>query len=187
VTASLEAFGIEPLLTAESVLADRRVLVDHRGTGVPRPDDVELLRTTLAHDGPETPQGMVYVSRAADSRALHEEVEVERWLEGMGYAVLRGDSIPPWADQIRLFRDAGIVVGPHGAGLSNMIFCRPGTLIVELLSAGGDRPSCFELLAETCGHRYRGVMVGTEQHPLGDAALAVAGIAQVLRGSAPRR
>jgi capsular polysaccharide biosynthesis protein len=36
--------------------------------------------------------------------------------------------------QISAFRNARIVLGPHGAGLTNLTFCRPGTVCIELLS-----------------------------------------------------
>jgi len=35
-------------------------------------------------------------------------------------------------DQIRLFEEARIVVGPHGGGFTNIAFCRPGTRVIEL-------------------------------------------------------
>ncbi len=36
------------------------------------------------------------------------------------------------ADQVSLFRNAEVIVAPHGAGLANLIFCRPGTRVFEL-------------------------------------------------------
>ena len=35
-------------------------------------------------------------------------------------------------EQVKLFRFADGVVGPHGAGLTNIVFSRPGTVVVEL-------------------------------------------------------
>ncbi len=35
-------------------------------------------------------------------------------------------------EQARLFHDAEIVIAPHGAALANLVFCRPGTHILEL-------------------------------------------------------
>lgn len=38
-------------------------------------------------------------------------------------------------EQIDLFDAAEIVVAPHGAGLTNLVFCRPGTKVVEMFAA----------------------------------------------------
>ena len=37
-------------------------------------------------------------------------------------------------DQINLFKNASHIIGLHGAGFSNCIFCKPETLILELQS-----------------------------------------------------
>jgi capsular polysaccharide biosynthesis protein len=37
-------------------------------------------------------------------------------------------------EQVQLFRDAEFVVSPHGAGLTNLVFCRQGSSIIELFS-----------------------------------------------------
>ena len=44
-------------------------------------------------------------------------------------------------EQATQFWRAAIVVGPYGAGLSNMIFCQQGTPVVEFLVGGGSRSS----------------------------------------------
>ena len=31
-----------------------------------------------------------------------------------------------------LFRDAEIIIAPHGGGLANLVFCAPGTKVIEL-------------------------------------------------------
>ena len=36
------------------------------------------------------------------------------------------------ADQIAVFRHADIIVGPHGAGMSNVVFGKPGAVAFEL-------------------------------------------------------
>ena len=44
------------------------------------------------------------------------------------------------ADQITLFQGAEFIIGPHGAGLSNLLFCAPGTKVIEFMPAVEMRP-----------------------------------------------
>ncbi len=36
------------------------------------------------------------------------------------------------AEQIRLMGETAVLLAPHGAGLTNMMFCAPGTQVVEI-------------------------------------------------------
>jgi hypothetical protein len=36
-----------------------------------------------------------------------------------------------FSDQAAAFREASIIIAPHGGGLTNMLFCEPGTAIIE--------------------------------------------------------
>jgi prepilin-type processing-associated H-X9-DG protein len=40
-------------------------------------------------------------------------------------------------DQIQYFKNAKLVIGIHGGGLANILFCRPKTILLEV-SGGGD-------------------------------------------------
>ena len=55
-----------------------------------------------------------------------------------------------------MFQRAVLILGPHGAGLSNMLYSQPGTFILEGLC----RPVnlCYRNLAKMLGHRYVGLM-----------------------------
>lgn len=61
---------------------------------------------------------------------------------------------------IRLFSIATIVVGVHGAGLQNQMFCKPGTSIVEI----GDGPDIYQKQANVFGHKYHLVFVKGLSH-----------------------
>ena len=37
------------------------------------------------------------------------------------------------AEQAQLFQSAAIVVAPHGAGLTNLVFCEPHTKVLEII------------------------------------------------------
>ena len=51
------------------------------------------------------------------------------------------------ADQILLFQSAEFIIGPHGAGLANLLFCEPGTKVIELMPCVEVRPF-FWLISE---------------------------------------
>ena len=57
------------------------------------------------------------------------------------------------AEQIRLFRDASLIIGPHGAGFTNLLWCAPRTKIIELFH-GGYHPPYYYYLATMLGQSY---------------------------------
>jgi hypothetical protein len=74
----------------------------------------------------------IYISRSdASYRKVKNEYQVTALLAYFGFrnVVLKGMSV---ADQARLFYSADVIVSAHGAGLANLVFCRPGTKVVEL-------------------------------------------------------
>lgn len=77
-----------------------------------------------------TPGRAIFLTRKnAYERHLRWEDELLGtlpWLERIDPAGLEP------TDQIKLFASADLIVAPHGAGLSNVVFCRPGTRVVEL-------------------------------------------------------
>lgn len=54
-------------------------------------------------------------------------------------------------EQVHLFAHASLVLGIHGAGLSNIVFSKPGTPIFELQKPGLD---CYRELSHRLGHHY---------------------------------
>jgi hypothetical protein len=56
-------------------------------------------------------------------------------------------------DQIALFRNARLIIGPHGAGLCNIVFCRPGAVLYELFPSHWVNP-CMNQLAQARGLNY---------------------------------
>lgn len=75
----------------------------------------------------------VYIDRRGSrSCRLHNEAELIDALARLGFVPVRLEALS-LADQIRLFRQAEAIVAPHGSGLTNLGFARPGCLVVELL------------------------------------------------------
>ena len=103
-------------------------------------------------DGPKR----VYISRRqSQRRRLTNEVELERELMGLGFVCLQTEHLTV-TQQAEAFRHADCVVAPHGAGLTNQIFCPAGLGLVELRQPKNATP-CYQNLAAACGHRYASV------------------------------
>jgi hypothetical protein len=110
----------------------------------------EILEAVLTESEPGG-GGNVYVSRAnAIERRILNEDEVMDVLSNYGFEryCLEARSL---TENVRLFNRADIVVGPHGAGLTDIIFTEDCTLL-ELFGEKVKEP--YELLADTLGVEY---------------------------------
>jgi hypothetical protein len=101
----------------------------------------------------------LYVSRAdvTDRQVRNEDALMETLNDYDFERIIPGEQ--SFAEQVRLFADAEIVLGPHGAGLTNMIFATEAVL-VELF--GSYRNACFFVLAKGMGHNYACVTCQSE-------------------------
>ena len=103
---------------------------------------------------------VVLIKRTKKRRLIQQsqiETLVRQLADSYGYRyVLFSDNPTPSTEETMLiFYRARFVIAPHGAGLSNVLFSRPGTYILEI--ACGDRPMCFLTTAYQLGHRYFGL------------------------------
>jgi hypothetical protein len=58
-------------------------------------------------------------------------------------------------DHIKVWQKARIVIAPHGAGLFNVMWCKPGTAVIEIgFKVGGPLPEMYFEMASHCGHPY---------------------------------
>ncbi|MFB2983283.1 DUF563 domain-containing protein [Microseira sp. BLCC-F43] len=73
----------------------------------------------------------IYVSRSQSSRKIVNEAEILQILTKYDFEVIHCEKMT-LAEQIILFSEAEIVLGSHGAGMYNQIFCNSGTSIVEI-------------------------------------------------------
>lgn len=94
----------------------------------------------------------LYVARS--QRGIANDAEVWAALKARGFVRLEPAT---WEDNVRAFASAELIVGPHGAGLSNVVFSPPGAQLIELLP--GDRPfPYFYTAAAAAGLSYRALL-----------------------------
>lgn len=101
----------------------------------------------------------LYISRrqAPGGRRILNEAHVRQVLEARGFEVCLLETLDIEA-QIALFYDAELVVAPHGAGLTNVLFADAIDL-VELHPAREIMPHYY-FMARALGHRYHALCAG---------------------------
>jgi capsular polysaccharide biosynthesis protein len=112
----------------------------------------------------------IYVSRkSAATRQLVNEEELLSMLESEFefHPILNEDYTI--IDQVAIYRDADIVIGPHGAGLTNTLFAESPSLLAEMFSQV--QQPFYQTLAQAMGIRYLGVP-GTPARPDNDPTRA---------------
>jgi hypothetical protein len=72
----------------------------------------------------------LYIARAG-TRRIANAPELEPFLEKQGFSTHTLDDLS-FAQQVDLFARAEWVIAPHGAELGNLLFCQPGTKVLEL-------------------------------------------------------
>jgi hypothetical protein len=97
---------------------------------------------------------LLYLSRGdADMRKIVNEAELVPLLKNLGFTILHASKLP-LVDQIEAFRQAKVVLSAHGAGLTNILFCRPGTTLIEIFPEGGVHGSAFTRLSSHLDFNY---------------------------------
>jgi capsular polysaccharide biosynthesis protein len=157
---TLEALGIPVSRvlgsdTTPDLTAERLVVPSLPGmSGNPPGWACQFLRSSFLPGVQDRPAARIYVSRAsAGSRRVLNEPEILPVLERAGFEKVELERLP-FAAQVELFANAEAVVAPHGAGLSNLVFSRPGTRVVELFSPAYVNV-CYWALGEQVGAEYR--------------------------------
>ncbi|MCT7975657.1 tetratricopeptide repeat protein [Laspinema olomoucense] len=99
----------------------------------------------------------IYIRRStARNRRLINEEEVIEFLAQFGFEPIEPESLS-FAEQIAVFSQTKIIVAPHGSGLTNLVFCRPGTQAIELVSPHYVRPY-YAVICQLLGFSHYALM-----------------------------
>lgn len=118
---------------------------------VPRIDDVNKVRLFFEELIPARLQARnlkLYVSRRFSTRSMKGEDEIESFFSGIGFEILHLEGMS-WSEVLSKFRSAKIIVGPHGAGLSHVIFADLNVVLVEIFDYRMKYNWFFAALTET--------------------------------------
>ena len=108
----------------------------------------------------------VYIDRSdktsdrSPQRSITNEDEVKKYLLKNNFTPVKLHDIK-FSDQVELFYNAECIAGLHGGGFANLVFCKPGTKVVELRSSNAGTP--IENLAKKNDLNYNSIIVETKQ------------------------
>lgn len=134
-------------------------------------DGMAYLRTRMlaALPGPAARRGgrLIVRRRSNTRRVLNEDALSDMLVREWGFEELHPETLS-FAEQVRRFHAAEVIVGAQGSAMSNCVFCAPGTVVVSLCSSfAANFPSWAHAL-EQLGVRHC-FLVGEAQegsHPL---------------------
>lgn len=96
----------------------------------------ESNRARASSHAPATSATAIYLTRdrtqSFSDRSIENELELIAALEKKGFCIVTPEALS-YADQIELFKNASTIVGPHGSAFANLIWCRPGTRVIDLM------------------------------------------------------
>ena len=135
----LEMLDLDPEAVVDTgasvgLRADEVIVSNTQPRWVPSPSAIAALRRHLLGPPPRSSgKRRIYLPRAK-TRRVKNEGEVLRLLAAHGFETI-DDRPRSVQEQIDLFRGASMIVAPHGSSLANLVWCDPGSQMVELFSA----------------------------------------------------
>ena len=129
------------------------------------PVAAELRRRLHRHAAPAGSATRLYIDRTAPRRPLENRAEVLALMEAYGFRIYDPSEHD---DQPADFAAADVIVGAHGAGLANLVFCQPGTRVLELMPTDQMHPY-YHTLSWAAGLDYSVLPCrSAEERPPGD-------------------
>jgi hypothetical protein len=169
-----ESFRMLGLLERVRETSERHLIVEDyyfssptSMTGCTNPYAIQWLRNQylplMSHV--ETPKKF-FIQRKGKTRGIINQEEVSHHYRTKGWAVVNLEELD-FCEQIALFHNAEEIVGEHGAGFTNLIWCRPGCRVTELC-ADNFLNGCYEgiSLCLKLHHSYKLYKGGSENQIL---------------------
>jgi hypothetical protein len=141
ITDSLELLGIQRKqiikIEERNITVDRLVLCcASERSGRPQKAHLlsirdKLFSAVVRRDSQQKATKRVYISRSESSRKIMNEHDLLPILVSHNFEIVYCESLS-LAEQISLFSEANVILGAHGAGIYNQIFCNSGATVIEI-------------------------------------------------------
>lgn len=115
-------------------------------------DIKNLIKLPLSLSIGKTPgYNRIYISRKI-RREISNENEIIQVLQEFDFRIIE-DKTRTVKEQMEIYHSADVILGPHGASFSNVLWCRPNTILIEMFS-NRYYPPFFKYLANVLKLKY---------------------------------
>lgn len=147
---TLAVFGVrKEQIIREACRAERMLNViyqhrpQHENMRYRDPWGHEFIRKTFCQlPDPGQPKKIYVQRKNVRNRQLKNEPQIAAFLSTLGFIPVRMDGLTV-AEQARLFAGADVIIGVHGAALTNILFARKGAKVIELFPPEVQEPGMF--------------------------------------------
>ncbi|MFB6225378.1 MAG: DUF563 domain-containing protein, partial [Candidatus Paceibacteria bacterium] len=155
----IRSFGFEDkdIITHTSNLRVENLIISfgHRQNYIPHPDVMNWFKDTARSNFQKRQSNDldgIYISRQRqDSRDISNYEELYSWLKQNNIKPVYFEDLS-YEDEVRLMQSVDLIIAPHGAGLTSMIYT-DDTKVVELFPEGIFRSTYF-VMANVLEHEY---------------------------------
>ncbi len=106
----------------------------------------------------------IYISRKMTSkRKVKNEEDILPVLQKFGFEIIYPEKVE-FEKQVQMIMNCRVLLAPHGAGLTSMLFMQKGQKIIEITRNGKGHNNCFFTMANELDHEYY-YMVGEADDP----------------------
>lgn len=154
----LAIIGIPSNRIIDGTIAAKTLIVPEMGRcGAPSLTQINWLRTIIPSTIPQHPNSIILIKRTRSRvmstfNAIHQLVENFANEQRLEFVLHDDSSLPSIPEQLQRFANASIIIGPHGAGMVNIIASKRRTCVIEFSPT--DPNICYMRLSFLLGHNY---------------------------------
>jgi hypothetical protein len=156
----LQALQLEYEIASDAVIEVQNLLVPRKKLNYMSEYRLELEnRLSFGQQNSTKPRTRIFIGRKnlprGDSKT---ELELFSMLEEFGFSQINPSDLS-FNEQVQAFAEAEFIVSLHGGALSNLIFCSPGTRVIEVFNHEY-RTYPFARISQELGLQYTSLELG---------------------------
>ena len=94
---------------------------------------------------------------------INNQIELKKILKKNGFDYIQLSKID-WYKQIYMFNNAKTIIGLHGAGLANLVFCRKNTKIFEILIKNHSQINLYKNISKKIRLNYKKIIIPNKKN-----------------------